>query len=215
MALTGHIRQLVEADAAMVSSLRAGAYRDAPGFRVIDASALGWGERDRQAIVLGVFRSDGVLLATLRGLLARCPDSATAYLDNAFDICSLGLSFPIFITGRGATRRGFEGLGLNSLLRLRLVELAFGCGCAGMLATVVVGAPRTRTMRQMGCKFERGRACWSGYLESTAPVALAHLDLTSHRVRATRELQLVTQGARANFPSIGDDQWTAAITRRV
>lgn len=170
---SGTVRRATRSDAAPVTELRLGCYRNAEAFELLQPHALSWGPADDQNTVLVAQDSGGALLSTTRGVIVhdgREADDALGCLNEL--PASL---FPALLLSRGATRRVVGGGGLHSLLRYHFIRAAADADIGAMLGIVYEGAPRTRLMSALGYDFVRPSQVWDPELRPLRPVLVGTL----------------------------------------
>lgn len=184
-------------DSNHLNELRRVGFEAAEGFSV-DLSLLLWGENDVKNTVLGV-REKGRLLSTLRFDLAANREELRPKLDC--DWAHELVDFPCAVLGKAATHPDHQGRGFNALLRYHALRLALQNGVRQVVGTVIQGAPRTATMRELGYQFHAHPDGWFrfGY-HSRKPVEIAILDFALEGQAALPKLEAKLNQVLDAFP---------------
>ncbi|MDO7886636.1 hypothetical protein [Hymenobacter cheonanensis] len=142
------IRLATAADFDAVAALRLAAYRAAPEFTIADEAAVTrW---DGQVLVADC--SANGLVATMQYIPCRSL-ADLAHFNGSLPAVEFK-AFPTLLLNRGATRPGRHYQGLNSRLRLAMLETALADPqLQSLTGFVYAGAPRLNLLRALGYSF--------------------------------------------------------------
>ena len=142
------IRLATAADFEDVAALRLAAYRAAPEFTVSDEAAVTrW---DGQVLVADC--SGNGIVATMQ--VVRCLYIADLARRSGSTPPPVFSAFPTLLLNRGATQPGLHYQGLNSQLRLFVLDTALtDAHVQSITGFVYAGAPRLNLLRELGYMF--------------------------------------------------------------
>ena len=167
------IRLLNKNDADAYSELVLKSFGSAKGF-MVNRNSLTWTQTDDYYPTLGVFNNNRLVsmmrlewILTEKELVFKSQENVSF---NPF-------TYPIGYLAKAATEPGFDGTGLNTLLRYHCFKI-FECWKVHWIVGFMVhGSPRVFTMQEMGYSFYTKKNKWNGAFVSNPNVHFAYLNL--------------------------------------
>lgn len=178
-----HGTALVEAsEVHALNILRLREYSKSKAYTAKNESIL-WNDIDQKSQVLGMWNR-GVLIASMRLEKINSLEELQARMPAPLQL-PFKLEFPLGILNKAVTAKGYTGEGLNAHLRYQLLRLAYSQDIKAVLGTLLKGAPRSNSLRQMGYEFFDYPSILQPHIyQSSAPLELVYLNLDLHIKRA-------------------------------
>lgn len=169
-----------------LNRLRLNEYKKTEGFIIKDEAVI-WNKSDENAHVLGVWNR-GELISSMRlEIISNLKDleyKIECEIPPELSATS-PLEYPVGILSKAVTSAELRSSGLNAHLRYYLLKIAQNLGIKDILGTLVKGAPRSKSLVEMGYNFYSHPTGWnSPYYKSTGSVEIVHLDLQRYGKRA-------------------------------
>ena len=171
-----------------VENLRREAYERAPEFQIANRNAWAWTDADVKGHVLAIWDREGNLLSTMRGIYASNRAEAEEQLE-----CTMPLGsswFPTIILEKAATAARTANKGLNALLRYMFIEAALQHKLGSVTGAVFEGAPRIKTLIELGYQISLVERMWDPNFHEHKPV---HLVALPRKEMAMASLKLRTE----------------------
>jgi len=160
-------------DQEAINALRVETYKSATEFKLLRPDLLYWDGASPAHVVLAGWDDEGRLSSTFQGIAA----GSAAAVERILGV-SITLDdslFPTFITGRAATLRSHARSGLNSVLRWHFLQATIAAGFPSTMGLAYTGAPRLRTMFQMGYASFNPERVWDPEVEFITPPLVVYL----------------------------------------
>lgn len=171
-----------------IEKLRKEAYERAPEFQIANKNAWAWTDADAKGHVLAAWDREGNLLSTMRGIYAHNRSEAEEAIE-----CTMPLAaswFPTIILEKAATDARRANKGLNALLRFVFIEAALQHKLGSVTGAVFEGAPRIKTLVELGYQISPVERMWDPNFNDHKPV---HLVALPRKEMAMASLKLRTE----------------------
>ncbi len=181
-----------------VSKLRLDYLKKAQGFIAAD-DVLVWNHTDDKNVILGAIDSTNTLIATLRVDIINSSKELSTKID--FDNLQIEDELPVGLLGKAVTLEDYQGMGLNSYLRLIAFNYLRNKGIKKAIGTIIPGAPRHSLMKQLGYQFIENKEGWRRYgYKSESETLICVLDLEKNWDKINEILQPLTTKLKEEFP---------------
>ncbi len=167
------IRLLNKNDADIYSELVRKSFGSAKGF-MVNRNSLTWTPTDDYYPTLGVFNNNKLVsMMRLEWILT---EKELVYKSQE-EVSFAPFTYPIGYLAKAATEPGYDGSGLNTLLRYHCFKI-FKCWKVNwIVGFMVFGSPRVFTMQEMGYSFYTKKNKWNGAFVSDRNVHFAYLNV--------------------------------------
>jgi hypothetical protein len=195
-------------DRSLLNRLRLNEYNRSEGFTIKDAAVL-WNKSDDESHVLGVWKRDE-LISSMRLEVIKTKKILEQKIETEVPAELLAkhtLNFPVGILSKAVTSVLYRGAGLNAHLRYHLLKVAAENGIEHIFGTLVKGAPRSNSLKDMGYEFYKHPTGWnSPFYKSTSEVEVVYLNLGLHRKTVLQSCARIAADSLLIYPWMGANE---------
>jgi hypothetical protein len=168
-----HVRLASKKDQDQITNLRLKEFGRSKDFKLLKPGLLKWNEIDNNNNVIEVLHKGNEVIGTIRVILVFNKKEAIHFIECEPPV---KLSFPALVFNSAVTKKAYQGIGINQILRYYCLTAAMDQDINIVMSPIYQKATRIKFMKKLGYQCHTLTHSWQKKLLPNSPRELAVLN---------------------------------------